>query len=206
MVERGTRPAAHAELRAPCWLALSAACWFALCSTAARAQPAAERLAVCGGCHGANGQSTLAGTPSLAGQPKLFIENQLVIIREGLRDVPVMKPFVAGLSDAEISAFATHYAALAPKGATAAPQPDKARAGAALAQKLLCGTCHLPSYAGQQQVPRLAGQDEAFLLLAMKQFRDQPGPGRDTIMAATLRGLSNDELAQLAHHLAHFQP
>jgi len=177
----------------------------ALCS-AAFAQPSAERLAVCGGCHGANGQSAIAGTPSLAGQPKVFIENQLVIIREGLRDVPVMKPFVAGLSDGEIGAFAAHYAALAPKVPATAPQADKAKAGATIAQRLLCGTCHLPSYAGQQQVPRLAGQDEAYLLLAMKQFRDNPGPGRDTIMAATLRGLSDDELAQLAHHLAHFKP
>ena len=182
-------------------------CLFAaLCGGAALAQPGAERLAVCGGCHGANGQSALAGTPSLAGQPKIFIENQLVIIREGLREVPVMKRFVAGLSDAEINALAAHYAALAPKPSTAAPQPDKAKAGGALAQRLLCGSCHLPNYAGQQQVPRLAGQDEAYLLLAMKQFRDNPGPGRDTIMAATLRGLSDDELSQLAHHLAHFKP
>jgi len=178
----------------------------ALCHGTALAQPLAERLAVCGGCHGANGQSTLAGTPSLAGQPKLFIENQLVIIREGLRDVPVMKPFVAGLSDADITAIAGHYAALPARAPAAAPQPDKARAGAALAQRLLCNTCHLPSYAGQQQVPRLAGQDEAYLVQAMKQFRDHPGPGRDTIMAATLRGLGDDELALLAHHLAHVKP
>jgi cytochrome c553 len=172
----------------------------------AQAQPAAERLAVCGGCHGPNGQSALPGTPSLAGQPRVFIENQLVIMREGLREVPAMKPFVAGLSDAEIGALATHYAGLPPKPAGTTSAPDKARAGAALAQRLLCGTCHLPTYAGQQQVPRLAGQDEPYLLQAMKQFRDHPGPGRDTIMAATLRGLSDDELMQLAHHLAHFKP
>ena len=55
-------------------------------------------------------------------------------------------------------------------------------------------------------MPRLAGQDEAYLTQSMKQLRDNPGPGRDTIMAATLRGLSDDELASLAHHLAHFAP
>ena len=178
----------------------------AMCASAASAAPSAERLAVCAGCHGANGQSAVAGTPSLAGQPRVFIENQLVIIREGLRDVPVMKPFVAGLSDEDIGALAAHYAALPPKVPVAAPQPDKAKAGAALAQRLLCPTCHLPTYAGQQQVPRLAGQDETYLVAAMKQFRDHPGPGRDTIMAATLRGLNDDELAQLAHHLAHARP
>ena len=178
----------------------------ALCSGAAFAQPGSERLAVCGGCHGSNGQSVIAGTPSLAGQPKVFIENQLVIMREGLRDVPAMKPFVADLNDADISALATHYAALPAKAAAAPAQADKAKAGAALAQRLLCNTCHLPDYAGQQQVPRLAAQDEAYLAQSMKQFRDHSGPGRDTIMAATLRGLSDDELAQLAHFLAHFKP
>ncbi|HEU5297022.1 MAG TPA: c-type cytochrome [Burkholderiaceae bacterium] len=173
---------------------------------AALAQPSAARLAVCAGCHGARGVSAIVGTPSLAGQPKLFIENQLVIIREGLREVPVMKPFVAGMADDEIGALATYYAAQPPKALAPAPKPDKARAGADIARRLGCGTCHLPTYAGQQQVPRLAGQDEAYLVHSMKQFRDQPGPGRDTIMAATLRGLSDGDLEQLAHHLAHAAP
>jgi cytochrome c553 len=176
------------------------------CAAAPHAQPHAERLSVCAACHGPGGRSALPGTPSLAGQPKLFVENQLVIIREGLRDVPAMKPLLAGMVDEEIVALATYYAAQAPKAPPPTQQPDKARAGAAIAQRLLCGTCHLPSYAGQQQVPRLGGQDEAYLLLAMKQLRDAPGPGRDTIMAATLRGLSDAELDALAHHLAHFAP
>ena len=36
----------------------------------------------------------------------------------------------------------------------------------------------------------------------MKALRDHPGPGRDTIMAATLRGLGNAEFADLAHYFA----
>jgi cytochrome c553 len=170
------------------------------------AQPNAERLALCAACHGPNGQSATPGTPSLAGQPKLFVENQLVLVREGLRDVPVMKAIVAGISDDEIVALALHFAAQPPKASATLTQPDRARAGAELSRRLLCGSCHLPSYAGQQQVPRLAGQDETFLLQAMKQLRDHPGPGRDTIMASTLRGLSDTDLANLAHHLATFTP
>jgi cytochrome c553 len=71
---------------------------------------------------------------------------------------------------------------------------------------MLCGSCHLPAYNGQQQVPRIAAQPEPFLLASMKQLRDRPGPGRDTIMAAALHGLKDAELADLAHFLAHFQP
>ncbi len=80
------------------------------------------------------------------------------------------------------------------------------RRGQQLAQKMLCGTCHLPDYSGRQQIPRLAGQDEAFLLFALKQFRDHPGLGRDTVMAASLYGLKDPELADLAHFLRHLQP
>ena len=111
----------------------------ALCSGAALAQPGSERLAVCGGCHGSNGQSVIAGTPSLAGQPKVFIENQLVIMREGLRNVPAMKPFVADLKDATISALATHYAAL-PAKAAAAPTKRTKRRPAPRWRSVCCAT------------------------------------------------------------------
>ena len=169
------------------------------------APPSAQRLAECAACHGPGGQAAIAQFPSLAGQPRLFIENQLVLIREGLREVPAMQALMHHMEDAEISALARHFEAQKPALPPAAPDRARADAGAALSKKLLCGTCHMPDYRGQNQVPRLAAQNEAFLVLSMKQFRDKPGPGRDTIMASTLRGLSDAELEQLAHHLAHYR-
>jgi cytochrome c553 len=175
-------------------------------SNAPAQQPPAATVQVCNACHGPGGNSQIPLTPSLAGQPKLFIENQLVLIREGLRDVPQMKDIVAGMSDETIVALARHYAAVKPIPKPGAAIQQKARLGAAAASKLLCGTCHLPDYSGQNQVPRLAGQDEPYLVHSMKQFRDNPGPGRDTIMAAVLYGLSDADLANLAHYLATFKP
>jgi len=81
----------------------------------------------------------------------------------------------------------------------------KAKAGADIADKALCGSCHLPDYRGQNQVPRLAGQNEAFLNWSLRMFRDNPGPGRDTIMAATLRGMTDADLANLAHYFATYK-
>ena len=43
--------------------------------------------------------------PSLAGQPKVFLENQLVMIREGLREIPAMTGLLTKLSDADLIAF-----------------------------------------------------------------------------------------------------
>ena len=177
-----------------------------LAAGAVPAQPPLAALATCTACHGPGGNSQIAQMPSLAGQPKLFIENQLVLIREGMREVAAMKDVMTGMSDETIIALAQHFAAqpLVPKSAPV--NPEKVRLGAETAKKMLCGTCHLPDYAGQKQVPRLAGQDEAYLLQAMKQFRDNPGLGRDTIMAASLYGLRDADLTHLAHYLASFKP
>ena len=49
------------------------------------------------------------GTPSIAGQPKLFMENQLVLFREGIRKSPVMTPLMAGISDKEIQQLSDHF-------------------------------------------------------------------------------------------------
>ena len=174
-------------------------------ATLAQAQaqaPSKERLAACAVCHGAEGVAPSPAIPSLAGQPSLFIENQLVLMREGLREVPAMQAAVNGLSDEEIVALARHYAALPLKAEPGPLQAEKQRAGAALSAQGGCGSCHLPDYRGQKQVPRLAGQHEAYLLASMKQFRDHPGPGRDTIMAATLRGIGDADLDRLAHYFA----
>ena len=73
-----------------------------------------------------------------------------------------------------------------------------------MSRQALCGTCHLPDYSGQGQVPRLAGQHEEYLVVTMKMYRDNPQPGRDTAMSAVLRGLQDADLANLAHHFAHF--
>ena len=172
------------------------------------AQPAAPpQVPLCSACHGPQGNSQIPTMPSLAGQPRLFIENQLVLIREGLRDVPQMKGMLDGMKDAEIVAIASWFAGQKPvAAATGAADTARYQRGQALASKGLCGTCHLPDYTGRQQIPRLAGQQEVFLRESMKQFRDHPGPGRDTIMAASLHGFKDDEIADMAHYLAYLRP
>ena len=171
---------------------------------AAQAQPLSAVAQVCAACHEAVGSARQPSMPSIAGQPKLFIENQLVLIREGLRDVPAMKGLMEGLSDENIVALARQYAAQTTLPPAGLLQPDKYRAGAEVSRQGFCGTCHLPTYVGQNQVPRLAGQQEDYLVVTMKMYRDNPAPGRDTAMSAVLRGLQDAQLANLAHYFAHF--
>src|SRR4051812_8813438 len=94
-----------------------------LTSISALAAPP-ERAALCESCHGPGGNSTTANIPSLAGQPPIFIENQLVYFREGLRNAPVMQPLMQGVKDEEITALAKHFSAQAVKpSATSAVDP-----------------------------------------------------------------------------------
>ncbi len=168
---------------------------------AAQAIPA--RAPLCAACHGAGGNSTTANSPSLAGQPRIFIENSLVMIREGLRKIPEMEGLLKDVSDQEIGALARYFAAQTLQPALGARQPDRLARGQALASRTHCGSCHLPNYAGREQMPRLAGQREDYLLHSMRQFLDGSAVGRDTIMAASLRGMSEEDLRDLAHYLAH---
>lgn len=179
----------------------------ALLAGSAAAQTLTERLTACTACHGAAGApAPLPNTPSLAGQPLVFLENQLVMIREGLRDIPVMKGQLDGVSDADISAMARHFAAQ-----TLKPQPAPRDAalyarGEQVASGNRCASCHLPSYAGREQMPRLAGQREDYLLHSMRDFQSGKATGRDTIMAASLYGLSDADLKAMAHYLSQLAP
>jgi cytochrome c553 len=181
--------------------------WLAalLLSGAALAQPPGapgERVKVCAGCHGAGGNSPTPGVPSIAGQPRVFLENMLVLMREGLRGSAVMQGMVRGVSDQEIVALARHFSALPAHPAAGEADAALAKRGRQLVGKLRCSVCHLKDLSGQQQVPRLAAQREDYLVSTMTAFRDNPPPGADTQMTAVLFGVPDADIRALAHFLS----
>jgi cytochrome c553 len=166
-----------------------------------------ERLQACAGCHGSDGNSQTTGVPSLAGQPKLFLENQLVLTREGLRGTEVLQKtgLLRGVADRDIVALAKHYASLPVRALAAKADPVLERRGRQAASKLRCNNCHLPDYSGREQIPRLAAQREEYLFASMRSFRDRPRRGGDTIMTAALYGVSDEDIRAMAHYLSRLQ-
>ena len=157
----------------------------------------------CIACHGPGGNSVQPGVPSIAGQPKLFIENQLVLMREELRPAPQMQAIVKAMKDAEISRLAAHFSQLPPRSMETAPgEPKLMKQGMQKATALRCNVCHLADFRGQNQIPRLAGQREAYLEAEMRAYRDNKRKGGDTIMAATLYGVADADIKALAHYLS----
>ena len=154
-------------------------------------------------CHGPGGNSVSPAIPSIAGQPKLFIENQLVLIREELRPSPLMLPIVKGMKDAEIVRLAEHFSKLPAKSMeTGKPDPKRVQRATQRSQELRCGVCHLPDFKGQNQIPRLAAQREAYLASEMRAYRDNKRKGGDTIMAAVLYGVPDADIDALAAFLS----
>ena len=164
---------------------------------------AQERVGLCASCHGPDGNSPDPKIPSIAGQPKLFIETQLVLFREELRKSEQMLPIVRGMKDPEIIQLAEHFSKLPAKGMESGnPDPALMKIGAEKAKALRCGICHTADFGGQNQVPRLAGQRETYLEAEMRAYRDGKRSGGDTIMAAALYGVSDADIRALAHFLS----
>src|SRR5262245_12136708 len=168
----------------------------------AQGMPLPERVAQCGACHGEDGNSRMEKIPSLAGQPTFFVMNQLFLMRENVRRVEPMTPFVKDLKDDDLMALSQHYAGLEPKPSDERIDPALVERGAELAAARRCGSCHLPNLAGQEQMPRLAKQRVDYLIDSLKSFRDAPRPGADTLMSAAVAGLPDRDIEALAHYAA----
>jgi len=177
------------------------------CPSETAAQTLADKIAACAACHGESGQSPDPNVPSIGGQPKLFVMYQLFFYREGRRANPEMNTVTKDMSDAELTAISDYVAGLPPPPPAANEPIDEARyrSGAELAGKRICGACHNADFSGREQMPRLAGQREAYLLRSFKDYQAGARVGSQAAMAEAVRGLSASELANLAYYLARFR-
>ena len=190
-------------------LAIGAAVCAAAWSGEAAAETLQERLQVCGSCHGEAGSSKMENVPSLAGQPALFLTNQLILMREKLRPVEAMEPFVKGLKDDEIVALAEHYAKLKPeRGPERGPEPsgeavdqETVARGATLVKQMRCVSCHKAGFEGQEQMPRLVPQRVDYLIKSLTEYREGKRYGIDTTMNGVMYRVPDRDIRALAHYL-----
>ena len=86
----------------------------ALAGATATANPAgkAKAAAVCNVCHGANGMSQMPAAPHLAGQPEMYVREQLRAYRSGKRQNDIMTIIAKPLTDDEIADLSAWYASI----------------------------------------------------------------------------------------------
>lgn len=80
----------------------------ALANTAGKAKAAA----VCNVCHGPTGLSQMPGAPHLAGQPEMYVREQLRAYRSGKRQNEIMTIIAKPLTDDEISDLSSWYSSI----------------------------------------------------------------------------------------------
>jgi len=165
-----------------------------------------QRLPPCLACHGENGQSEQPEVPSLGAQPAFYVMVQLYMFRERLRTVEVMNAMTQGLTDDELRSLADVIAKLPPPRPVAEPgDPVRLERARALIQQHRCNFCHNPDFSGAQQVPRLAGQREDYLVKALREYKNNTRRGYDPAMAEVLYAISDEQLRDLAYFLARIQ-
>lgn len=161
----------------------------------------------CARCHGADGNSTSPDFPSLAGQPTFYIHWQLVLFRDNRRRDPLMSPFAASLSDADVAELAAYFAAQRPK-----PPPvvrrdaEKIAAGQRVADTHHCASCHAPGFVGRDYIPRLTGLHYEYLLRQLRGFKARTRGELDGTMTTAVQPLTDADVENLAHYLASLAP
>lgn len=97
-----------------CFLAAAVGANAAFAQNAGDPQAGRAKAALCAACHGMNGISINPLWPSLAGQQRVYLANQIRAFRDGERVEVTMQPFVANLTDQDVEDLAAFYAELSP--------------------------------------------------------------------------------------------
>ena len=103
--------------------AIAAAALVAAAAPAAAQDTAARSLAAtCTACHGTDGNSVGGVPPSLAGQNKDYLLQQLKDFKAGKRPATIMHQHAKGYTDEQLERIAGYFASVKPAPAAAAPR------------------------------------------------------------------------------------
>ena len=137
------------------------------------------KTAVCGACHGPDGNSMAPNFPKLAGQGDRYLLKQLHEIKDGKRQVLEMTGLLANLNDQDLADIAAYYSSQ--KGSVGAADPTLVAQGEALFRggnlekgMPACIGCHSPDGQGLAAAgfPHLGGQHASYIEKQLTDFRE----------------------------------
>ncbi|MCU1753556.1 c-type cytochrome [Pseudomonas helleri] len=168
------------------------------------------KTAVCGACHGPDGNSMAPNFPKLAGQGDRYLLKQLHEIKDGKRQVLEMTGQLNNLNDQDLADIAAYYASQ--KSSVGAADPALVARGEELfrggdLQKGLpaCTGCHAPDGQGNAPAgfPHVGGQHASYIEKQLTDFRegDRTNDGDSMIMRGIAAKLSNKDIKALASYI-----
>lgn len=170
-----------------------------------------QKVAVCAACHGADGNSTIGSNPKLAGQHERYTLKQLMDIKSGAREVPLMTGLLNNMSEQDLADIAAFYASQEKTIEGANPDLIETgeriyRAGIADLGVAACSACHSPDGSGVAQAgfPSLGGQHAEYIATQMKAFRSgaRHNDGDPAPMRIVSERLTDAEIEALASYIS----
>jgi cytochrome c553 len=145
---------------------------------------------MCRTCHGLDGYAKIPIAPHIGGEPKSYLEAQLMAFKTGARQHEMMSVVASGLSAQQIADVASWYAAHEvtaelPSGTDPASAPQA------------CVSCHgADGLALFKDAPNLAGETNIYIDTQLKAFKR--GKRTHEIMSAIAAEMSDDEIRDAA--------
>ena len=171
-------------------------------ASAQDAEAGRPKAQACAACHGVDGNSVSGMFPNLAGQSWRYIYVQLKDYKEGRRTNPIMSPMAANLSRQDMIDLANFYAAQPAKPSTFKTDETKVKLGKAKADETLCSMCHMGAFAGQNEIPRVAGQQYDYFIKQMTDFKARTRTNDAGNMTSVAQTLSEQDIENLGHYIS----
>lgn len=192
-------------------LAASCALLFGSVSAFAAGDAAAgkQKAATCAACHGADGNSSNAQYPKLAGQHASYLYKELMNFKHGQRVNAIMQGMVSGLSDQDMQNLAAYFSQQTMKPGVADPKlvaqgETLYRGGDPQRGIPACSGCHGPAGRGNPlaRFPRLAGQHAEYLASQLKMFRSmQRHNDPNGMMRGVAANMTDQQIAAVASYI-----
>jgi cytochrome c553 len=168
------------------------------------------KSALCGSCHGVDGNSLMAMNPKLAGQSARYMVKQLQEFKSGARESAIMASMVLSLSDQDMEDIAAWYSSQQPTIQGANPESIELaerlyRGGNSEIAVAACSACHSPTGKGNAPAgfPLLSGQHAEYTLQQLKNFRSGARQNDGSAMMRTVvERLTDKELEALASYVS----
>jgi cytochrome c553 len=169
------------------------------------------KAAVCGACHGLDGNSSDPQYPKLAGQSEQYIVHQLTSFKAGTRQNPIMLGMATPLSEQDMHDIGAYFSSKTPLPGVA----DQAlvthgeelfRQGDPKRDIPACMACHSIDGRGNPgaMYPELTSQHAQYIQATLKAWHDGATWGKDAhsqIMPSIAQKLNTDDIAALASYV-----
>lgn len=162
-----------------------------------------KKAQLCLACHKPS-SAVLYHLPTLDGQNREYLYNQLKAYKEKRRVDLAMQTNTANLSTKDMRDIADYFSSKKPVRGSFPRDAAKASRGKVKIQSLPCATCHGADFSGNKDIPRLAGADPRYIAGQIGAFvagrREHPPVGVNA-----MRELSEQDAEDLAQYFAELE-